>query len=94
MVIRTDLKIYQYCIFFLIDPGKEKDDLITIIQGKINEQVEFCISNDLETEIFGKKIKFQSNIKETQIDHKVRTALCGGGGMFCTCCPATKGLVL
>ena len=51
-------------------------------------------NNDSETDIFGHKIKFKSDIKMTQIDHKVRREQIGGGGMFCTCCPATKGFII
>ena len=64
--------------------------MVTKISEKIEEQVEFCANNELETTIFGKTVKIKTNIKMTQIDHKVRQMQCGGGGMFCTCCDATK----
>ena len=58
------------------------------------DQVEYINNNDSETDIFGHKIKFKSDIKMTQIDHKVRREQIGGGGMFCTCCPGTKGFII
>ena len=56
--------------------------------------MEYINKNDTETDIFGHKIKFESDIKMTQIDHKVRMAQIGGGGMFCTCCDSTKGFTI
>ena len=84
----------MYFSYSISEPGKEKGNLVTEISKKIDEQVEHCISNSLETEVFGKKIKFTSNIKMTQIDHKVRQMQIGGLGMYCTCCDCTKGQVL
>ena len=77
-------------IIFQPEPGKENSDLVRSITEKISEQVDFCMENKLETEIFGKKIKFDSDIKMTQIDHKIRQLQCGLGGAFCTCCDFSK----
>ena len=77
--------------FSLIEPGKETKIVIDEVSKKICDQVEYINNNDSETDIFGHRIKFKSDIKMTQIDHKVRMGQIGGGGMFCTCCDSTKG---